>query len=144
MTKIILTDGDPLFRESVASYIQLKVPTAEVEQVETAHELAAKVIAGDYDLVLTNLGADARVPIEVGGSFTAIRQMRAAKPDVPIYVISAYSQGYAGRSALNSGATGYIYKGDIAGGISARQARAEGKQAPALQTLDTILANLGK
>ncbi|MDA8230975.1 MAG: response regulator transcription factor [Magnetospirillum sp.] len=104
--RVLLADDHALFREGIRLVLESLVDGG-VEVVE----------AGDYHQALTLVRTDPR--IEIGfldlnmpgmDGFLGIESLKRAAPDVHLVVISASTEPYDVRHALDAGASGYIAK----------------------------------
>lgn len=104
--KVIIADDVEAFREMHAIYVQDHFPGIQVDQVATAEELVERVLAGKYDLVLSdnNMG---------GGDdgLAALQRIRQAGNPVPFYIVSARAS--VAQAALRYGATGFFDKAEF-------------------------------
>lgn len=104
--RILVVDDHPVMRKGIVQWIK-QAPDLEVcgeaESVSDAVSLAEK---SKPDLVLTDLS------LKGGDGIELIKSLRAMNPELPVLVLSLYSELLYARSALRAGARGYIMKKD--------------------------------
>lgn len=103
--KTLLADDHPLMREGVRLVLSQLEPPVEIIDAHDYPSLFAQA-AGHTDLDLALV--DLNMPGFVG--FQGISQFRNRFPDIPLVVLSASESPHDIRSALESGALGYIPK----------------------------------
>jgi DNA-binding NarL/FixJ family response regulator len=104
-TTLIVADDHPLFRAALREAVARLLPESLIVEAESIAKLEEAVQAHpDADLVLLDL----RMPGARG--FSALIQMRARHPSIPIAVISAAESASVARRALEFGASGFIPK----------------------------------
>jgi len=117
MTRFLIVDDHPLFREALESAVRLANPDAEILQA-TSIDSALDVIEAwpDIDLALLDLS----LPGATG--LTGVVRIRTARPKLPVIVVSGHEDPKIIREALALGISGYIPKStskqELAKGIS--------------------------
>jgi DNA-binding NarL/FixJ family response regulator len=105
MTRFLIVDDHPLFREALQSVIHRDWPDAEIreaESIEAAEDLLGKGVA--IDLALLDLSMpDAR-------GFDGLLRLRTGYPRLPIVVVSGMEDARIVREALSYGVAGFIPK----------------------------------
>jgi DNA-binding NarL/FixJ family response regulator len=104
--KIILADDHPLLRESVAAYIDDRVPDRldVVAQVGDGAALVESVKKFDPDVVLVDIG----MPRLDG--ISAVRQLKSIKPGLIALVFSMFEDQAHVVEAIRAGADDYLFK----------------------------------
>jgi len=105
MTRFLVVDDHPLFREALQSAVRLVHADAEIFEA-TSIEGALDVIAAhkDFDLALLDLS----LPGTTG--FAGLIAIRAAYPKLPVVVVSGHEEPALVREAISLGIVGYIPK----------------------------------
>ena len=103
--RILLVDDHTLFREALLHVLRQFDSTAVVIEASTARE-AIRLAAHYHDLDLILL--DLTLPGLNG--LTALPELHALRPAVPLVILSASEDSAAVRQALDAGAVGYIPK----------------------------------
>lgn len=118
MTRFLIVDDHPLFREALEIAVRMANPDAEILQatsIDTALDVMAA--APDIDLALLDLS----LPGTQG--FSGLVQVRAERPKLPVIVVSGHEDPKIMREALSLGIAGYIPKStskqELADGIRA-------------------------
>lgn len=103
--KILVADDHPLYRDAAATQLRRLYPHATVEEAASLAEASAVVRNGKgaYDLFLV----DFHMP---GVSVEAIGNLAAKFPETPIAIISGTANRDDVRSAIASGARGFVPK----------------------------------
>jgi len=109
--RVMLVDDQPLFAQSLRTFLENYAPDIEVvgvaENGSKAVEMAldsAKSAGGAPDIVLM----DVHMPIMNG--VEATKRLRAYLPDTRIIMLSTYDEDEYVREALKQGASGYLLK----------------------------------
>lgn len=105
MTRFLVVDDHPLFREALQSAVRLVHADAEIFEA-TSIEGALDVIAAhkDFDLALLDLS----LPGTTG--FAGLIAIRAAYPKLPVVVVSGHEEPALVREAISLGIVGYVPK----------------------------------
>ncbi|MDA9424661.1 MULTISPECIES: response regulator [Bradyrhizobium] len=105
MTRFLIVEDHPLFREALEGALQMVAPEAEILQatsVDGALELLAT--GAELDLLLLDLS----MPGTTG--LSGIVRIRKAFPKVPVVIVSAHQDPRIISGALSLGVSGYILK----------------------------------
>jgi DNA-binding NtrC family response regulator len=100
--KAIVADDRPEWRENYAWAITSNFPDVEVDEVESGSELVDRVLSGDYCLAISDNDMEGH-----GDGLRALKAIREAGNQTPLYVISGRSIGDEARSL---GANGFYDK----------------------------------
>ncbi len=105
MTRFLIVDDHPLFREALQSAVRLVHGDADIFEA-TSIEGALDVIEAhkDFDLALLDLS----LPGTTG--FAGLIRIRAAYPKLPVMVVSGHEEPNLVREALSLGIAGYVPK----------------------------------
>lgn len=77
------------------------------DEATTAQQALDKFSGGDYSLVLLDISLPGRNGLDL------LKQMRQMKPELPVLVLSMYTDEQYAVRALRAGAAGYVTKGSI-------------------------------
>ena len=102
MYKILIVDDESAIRTLIAKYAAFE--GYETEQAENGMQAVEKCRENDYDLVIL----DIMMP-ELDG-FSAGRQIKKDKPDLPIILLSARGEEYDRINGFEIGADDYVVK----------------------------------
>jgi DNA-binding NarL/FixJ family response regulator len=105
MTRFLIVDDHPLFREALQSAIRFVHADADIYEA-TSIEGALDVIAAhnEFDLALLDLS----LPDTTG--FAGLMRLRGSYPRLPVVVVSGFEEPAFVREALSLGVAGYIPK----------------------------------
>jgi DNA-binding NarL/FixJ family response regulator len=105
MTRILIVDDHPLFREALESAVRLERPNCEIFEA-TSIDDAMNALAREksFDLGLFDLF----LPGTTG--LSGLVRVRAAYPHLPIMVVSAHEDPRVVRDLLALGAAGFVSK----------------------------------
>lgn len=104
-SKVLVADDHPLFREALRLAIGRALPGAAIVEADSVATLTGMAEAhADADLLLLDLN----MPGAQG--FSALVQMRAHHPSLPIVIVSASEDPAVVRRALAHGAAGFVPK----------------------------------
>ena len=106
--KILICDDHAIFRAGLRTVLSELGDEIELLESGDAEEALAIVAAGGVDLVLLDL----EMPGMHGAR--ALRKLRQSHPSVAVVIVSASEDASAVRSALDSGASGFIPKSSAA------------------------------
>ena len=105
MTRYLIVDDHPLFREALQSALRLVHADADIFEA-TSIEGALDVIAAheDFDLALLDLS----LPGTTG--FSGLIRVRTSYPKLPVIVVSGHEEPALVREAMSLGIAGYVPK----------------------------------
>jgi DNA-binding NarL/FixJ family response regulator len=105
MRQVLIADDHPLFRDALKRAVQTEWPHALVHEADSVPALQTLIDAHpDADLLLLDL----HIPGASG--FSALVQLRAQHPGLPIVMVSAHDEPSVIARAVAHGASGYIPK----------------------------------
>jgi DNA-binding NarL/FixJ family response regulator len=105
VSSVLIVDDHPLYRDALASAIQLVFPNAEIAQTETLSEAMGAIEDGVRpDLVMFDL----KLPDVCG--ISGFLSLRDQLPTAPILVISALASVELVQTLMREGAVGFLPK----------------------------------
>ena len=105
MTRFLIIDDHPLFREALGNAVRLAHPDAQIlEALSIADALNILSAEPEIDLALLDL----TLPDATG--FSGFLRLRATHPRLPVAIVSSDEDQHVVREALSLGAAGYLPK----------------------------------
>jgi DNA-binding NarL/FixJ family response regulator len=104
MNRIILADDHSFIRLGLIQILKDEYPSVEITEVSDGEALVKAVSLQDCDLVISDLDMPGRSGLE------ALQQIKLIKPDLPVLILSIYSEDLYAVRVLKAGASGYLNK----------------------------------
>jgi two-component system, NarL family, invasion response regulator UvrY len=104
MLRILIADDHTVVRKGLRQILLDEFPGAEIEEVADGGELIKKVMAGKWDVVVSDLSMPGRSGLD------ALQQIKLSFPDLPVLILSIHPEEQYALRALKSGASGYLSK----------------------------------
>ena len=104
MNKIILADDHSFIRVGLIQILSDEYPTVEITEVSDGESLINEVSKNDFDLVISDLDMPGRSGLE------ALIQIKLIKPNLPVLILSIYTEDLYAIRVLKAGASGYLNK----------------------------------
>ena len=102
MDRVLIVDDEKGMRDFLS--ILLKKEGYAVAQSESADRAAEQIGKGEFDLIISDISMPGKSGLEV------LKQTKAANPDTPVILITAYASTESAIEALKLGAYDYIVK----------------------------------
>lgn len=102
--KILIVDDHAIVRRGMISLLKENLKDVEFGECETSRQGFTAVLEGAWDLVIVDISMPGRSGLDL------IRDIRGAKPELPVLVVSGYSEKDYAIRALKLGAAGYVSK----------------------------------
>jgi DNA-binding NarL/FixJ family response regulator len=107
MLRILIADDHAIVRRGLKQLILEDLGLAEIGEADHAEDLLKKVFLGAWDIVICDLNMPGRSGLD------ALKQIRLAKPDLPVLIMSMYPEEQYGLRVIRAGASGYLSKHSI-------------------------------
>lgn len=104
MQRILLADDHSLIRMGLTQILRDEYPSAEIKEVSDGESLVSEVMKGNWDLVISDLDMPGRSGLE------ALEQIKLIKPDLPVLILSIFTEDLYAIRVLKAGAAGYLNK----------------------------------
>lgn len=104
MKRIILADDHSFIRLGLIQILKDEYPSVEIKEVSDGETLIKEAILHDWDLVISDLDMPGRNGLE------ALEQIKLSKPDLPVLILSIYSEELYAVRVLKAGASGFLNK----------------------------------
>lgn len=104
MTRILIVDDHCVVRRGIVGILAGEFPDATPVEAGTPHEALDQVWKHDWDLILLDLSLPNRSGLEL------LKEIKAARPRVPVLILSMHSEEQFAVRSLKAGASGYLTK----------------------------------
>ena len=104
MKRIILADDHAFIRLGLIQILKDEYPSAIIKEVNDGESLIKEVIENDWDLVISDLDMPGKSGLE------ALEQIKLIKPDLPVLILTIYTEDLYAVRVLKAGASGYMNK----------------------------------
>ena len=102
--KIIIADDHVMFREGIRDILLKASLISEVDEVSSGEELLGEILEKEFDLILLDIGLPGKRGLEV------LKEIKSMRPDLPVIILSMYSEKRYAVKALKANASGYVTK----------------------------------
>ena len=103
--RLLVADDHPVVRDGLVAMLSTQPDLVVVGEAATGAEAVERAAALTPDVILLDLEMPGMDGVE------ALRQIRAARPDAPVIVFTAFDTDERIVSAVRAGAQGYLLKG---------------------------------
>jgi two-component system, NarL family, invasion response regulator UvrY len=104
MTRILLVDDHELVRKGIIQVLAGEFPGGVFEEASNAVDALNAVWNHTWDLVLLDIGLPGR------GGMELLKEIKAARPRLPVLILSGHPEEQFSTRALRAGAAGYLTK----------------------------------
>lgn len=105
MLNILIVDDHAVVRRGLREIILETISRdARFDEAASGREALLKTAANDYDLVLLDISMPGRNGLDT------LKAMKSQKPDLPVLIMSMYSEEQFAMRSFKAGASGYITK----------------------------------
>ena len=101
---IAIADDHAIVRKGLILLLLEEFPTAIIEEAANADELINLISQNHWDLVICDINMPGR------SGFDALQQIKQTNPDLPVLIMSMYSEDDYAVRAFKAGAWGYLAK----------------------------------
>jgi two-component system invasion response regulator UvrY len=105
MVRFLIVDDHPLVRRGIVEVLGEAFPEATIAEASDEAAALQLVYDGVWDLVVLDLSLPGRTGLDV------LKEIRDARPRLPILILSTYPEQQFASRALRAGASGYLNKG---------------------------------
>jgi DNA-binding NarL/FixJ family response regulator len=113
MIKVLVADDHVLVRRGIVQVLAEAPDICVAAEAGNGTEALQAVRKGDYDVVVLDISMPDMNGLEV------LKQVRTLRPDVPVLILSMYSEEQYALRALRAGAVGYLTKDSLPGELIA-------------------------
>ncbi|MGZ5133622.1 MAG: response regulator [Chitinophagaceae bacterium] len=104
MKRLLLADDHSFIRLGLIQILKDEYPSVEIIEVADGNSLVKEVMDHDWDLVISDLDMPGRSGLE------ALEQIKRIKPNLPVLILSIFTEDLYAIRALRAGASGYLNK----------------------------------
>ncbi len=104
MIRVLIADDHLMFREGLKQILSRQTDIVVSDEAGDASELIERVQAGDFDVIVLDIGMPGRDGID------ALKEIKRLKPDLSILILSMYPEDQYAVRAIKAGASGYLTK----------------------------------
>ncbi len=139
MIKVLVADDHAVVRRGIVQILAEAPDISVAAEAGSGGEALQAIRTGDYDVLVLDISMPDINGLEV------LKQVRILKPDVPVLMLSMYSEKQYALRALRAGAVGYLTKDSLPGELMAaiRQA-AQGDRYITRSLAQRLAAELGR
>ena len=123
MIKILIVDDHAIVREGLKQILSDESEMVVAGEASTGREMLNKIGRNDYDVVILDISLPDRSGLDV------LKQLKCMKPELPVLMLSIYSEEQYAVRVLRAGASGYLTKESAPGELKeAIQRVAQGRK----------------
>ena len=104
MIRILIADDHAILRRGLKEILVRELEGAVCGEANDATEVLARIQDGDWDLAILDITMPGRSGLDV------LRDLTAARPKLPVLVLSMYPEDQYAKRILRAGASGYMNK----------------------------------
>lgn len=104
MKRILLADDHSFIRLGLIQILKDEYPSVDITEVSDGDSLVKEVMDHDWDLVISDLDMPGR------GGLEALKQVKLIKPQLPVLILSIFTEDLYAVRVLKAGASGYMNK----------------------------------
>jgi DNA-binding NarL/FixJ family response regulator len=104
MKRLLLADDHSFVRLGLIQILKDEYPSVEIKEVGDGDSLVKEVMQHDWDLVISDLDMPGRDGLE------ALEQIKLIKPQLPVLILSIFTEDLYAVRVLKAGAAGYMNK----------------------------------
>jgi len=102
--KVLIADDHAILRRGLKEILMHELKGAVCSEAKNAYEVLTQVQNGDWDLLILDVSMPGRSGLDV------LTDLKAARPKLPVLVLSMHPDDQYGKRALKAGASGYVNK----------------------------------
>jgi DNA-binding NarL/FixJ family response regulator len=104
MTAILIADDHAIVRRGLCEILMRELQGVVCGEAGNSQEVVSAVQSKDWDLVILDVTMPGRSGLDV------LRDLKKARPHLPVLVLSMHPEDQLGKRALKAGASGYMNK----------------------------------
>ncbi len=104
ISRIILADDHGFIRMGLMQILRDEYPNATIKEVGDGESLIKEVLLHDWDLVISDIDMPGRSGVD------ALEQIKLLRPNLPVLILSIYTEELYAVRVLRAGASGFLNK----------------------------------
>ena len=104
MIRVLIADDHAILRRGLEEILVRELEGAVCGEANDATEVLARIQDGDWDLAILDITMPGRSGLDV------LRDLKPARPKLPVLVLSMYPEDQYAKRILRAGASGYVTK----------------------------------
>jgi DNA-binding NarL/FixJ family response regulator len=104
MTRVLVVDDHPIVRRGIVDVLSGAIPNSFVGQASSASEALSAIWGDNWNLVVLDISLPGKNGLEV------LKEIKAARPRLPVLVLSGFPESQFAPRMLKAGASGYLTK----------------------------------
>ncbi|HLX67406.1 MAG TPA: response regulator transcription factor [Puia sp.] len=102
--KILIADDQSAMKLLIKKCLAAEYPAGLIEDVKNGQELVTRVLADQWDLVISDIS----MPVMTG--LEALEEIRKHVPHLPVIILSSHFEEKYVQYAIKAGASAYVHK----------------------------------
>lgn len=104
MKRILLADDHSIIRRGLIQILKDEYPAIEITEVGDGESIIKEITLNDFDLVISDLDMPGISGLD------ALVQLKLIKPDLPVLILSIFTEDLYALRVLKAGASGFMNK----------------------------------
>jgi two-component system, NarL family, invasion response regulator UvrY len=104
MIRVLIADDHAILRLGLKEILERKLPGVVCGEAKDAQQVLTQIQAAHWDLLILDITMPGRSGLDI------LPDIKAARPQLPILVLSMHAEDQYGRRVLKAGASGYMNK----------------------------------
>jgi DNA-binding NarL/FixJ family response regulator len=104
MTKILLADDHAILRKGLRELLTREFRDLEIGEAHDSEQALVAVQGNPWDLMILDITMPGRSGLDI------LRDVKGLQPDLPVLILTVYSEEQLGKRALKAGASGFMTK----------------------------------
>ena len=101
---ILLADDHLIVRQGLKQILASLYQNISFDEAQNSQEVIGQICKNDYDVILLDISMPGRNGLEI------LSELKQIKPDIPVLILSMFSEDQYAIRALKAGASGYLTK----------------------------------
>jgi DNA-binding NarL/FixJ family response regulator len=102
--RVLIADDHAILRRGLKEILVRELPGAVCGEAKDAAEIMARIQDAEWDLAIVDITMPGRSGLD------ALQDLKAARPKLPVLVLSMHPEDQYGKRVLKAGASGYMNK----------------------------------